>query len=145
MGRSKKKILLIDESVAGLMVGKMILGRDAYDVVTARTRREGLEKAFAEKPDLIVMSAGSRQVGPHDATTCEALRAHEGTRGTPILVVTTRMWSATGPVAGQGESLHPSARREETCDYITKPISGLDLLTKVRSWLGEGPNRRGRA
>src|SRR5580698_7405012 len=128
MGRSKKKMLVIDGSIAGLMVGKMILGGDAYDVITARTGREGLEKAFVEMPDLIVLSAGSAvtagDAGSEGANTCEALRTHERTRATPILVLTT---------LGAGEG----------CDYVTKPVSGLELLTKVRCRLGEIQDRRG--
>jgi CheY-like chemotaxis protein len=143
MGRSKKKILLIDESIAGLMVGKMILGRDAYDVVTARTGREGLEKAFAERPDLIVLSAGSAATaGPHDAKTCEALRAHDGTRATPILLVTTRPRSGSS-AEGDGGRLRSASEAGGSCDYVTKPVSGLELLTKVRCGLGERHERRG--
>jgi DNA-binding response OmpR family regulator len=126
MGRGKKKILLIDASSAGLMVGKMILGRGAYDVVTARSGHEGLEKALAERPDLIVLSAGTGPTtGAQASKACEALRAHEDTRATPIVLVTARSKSQPGGV-GRG-----------TCGYVTKPIDGLELLTMVRSRLGE--------
>jgi CheY-like chemotaxis protein len=140
MGRSKKKILLIDASSAGLMVGKMILGKEAYDVVTARNGNDGLEKALAERPDLIVMSAGAASTaGPDASRACEALRAHEGTRATPILLVTTRATSrSVGPLGGELEgNVRTSLEQGESCDYVTKPISGLELLTKVRSRLGE--------
>jgi PleD family two-component response regulator len=128
MGRGKKKILLIDESVAGLLVGKMILGREAYDVVTARGRSEGIAKAFAERPDLIVMSAGSH-ANAHSTSVCDDLRANEGTRATPVLLVTTR---PRGPSAARGG-----------CDYVMKPIDGMDLLAKVRSRLRDGHDRGG--
>jgi CheY-like chemotaxis protein len=140
MGPGKKKILLIDASSAGLMVGRMILGKEAYDVVTARSGHEGLEKALAELPDLIVMSAGTASAaGAQGPRTCEALRAHEGTRATPILLVTTR---AASTASGHEDDVR--ALREPTgeCDYVTKPISGLELLTKVRSRLGEASRNR---
>jgi CheY-like chemotaxis protein len=131
MGRSKKKILLIDASSAGLMVGKMILGRGAYDVVTARSGHEGLEKALAERPDLIVLCAGTvPQAGAHDSNACDALRAHEDIRATPIVLVTAR--------AGR-PSADPS---RGGCEYVTKPIDGLELITKVRSRLGESSRDR---
>ncbi len=129
MGRGKKKILLIDESVAGLLVGKMILGKEAYEVVTARSRGEGVAKAFAERPDLIVMSAGSR-ASAHPTSLCDDLRANESTRATPILLVAT----ARGPSAARGG-----------CDYVMKPIDGMDLLAKVRSRLRDGQDRGGEA
>ena len=128
MGRGKKKILLIDESVAGLLVGKMMLGKEAYEVVTARSRREGVAKAIVERPDLIVMSAGSH-ASAHPTSVCDDLRANESTRATPILLVGTR-----GPSAARGG-----------CDYVMKPIDGMDLLAKVRSRLRDGQDRRGEA
>ena len=130
MGRGKKKILLIDESVAGLLVGKMMLGKEAYEVVTARSRGEGVAKAIAERPDLIVMSAGSH-ASAHPTSVCDDLRANESTRATPILLVTTRV---SGPSAARGG-----------CDYVMKPIDGMDLLAKVRSRLRDGQDRRGEA
>jgi CheY-like chemotaxis protein len=131
MGRSKKKILLIDASSAGLMVGKMILGRAAYDVVTARSGHEGLEKALAEQPDLIVLCPGAvPQGGAHASRACEALRGHEDIRATPIVLVTTR---------ARRQSADPA---RAPCDYVTKPIDGLELITKVRSRLGESSGDR---
>jgi PleD family two-component response regulator len=130
MGRGKKKILLIDESVAGLLVGKMILGKEAYDVVTARSRGEGVAKAFAERPDLIVMSAGSH-ASTRATSVCDDLRANESTRATPVLLVTTR---TRGPSAARGG-----------CDYVMKPIDGMDLLAKVRRGLRDGQDRGGEA
>ena len=125
----RKKILLIDESSVGLMVGKMLLGRSVYDVLTARNGHEGLERAFAERPDLIVMSPGARAAqasGPRPSNACERLRENEGTRTTPILWITTRR---EGTVRSDGVS------ECERCDYVSKPIDGHELLTKVRSRL----------
>ncbi len=129
MGHCKKKILLIDASSAGLMVGKMILGKDAYDVVTARNGHEGLEKALAERPDLIVLCASTgTTLGVRASKACEALWMHEDTRATPIVLVTSQA------------RIHPVGVARGNCDYVTKPIDGLKLLTTVRRRLGE-PSR----
>jgi DNA-binding response OmpR family regulator len=55
------------------------------------------------------------------------LRRHDDTRSTPILIVTTK---------GEEESM--VSGYESGCnDYITKPIDSLELVTKIRNFLGE--------
>jgi DNA-binding response OmpR family regulator len=129
MKRRKKKIMLIDESVAGLLVGKMILACESYDVVTARSRREGIEKLSSERPDLIVMSAFAGARRGVRSTPCDDVRLHEATRTTPIVLLTARVRSL--------QEAHGD------CDYIAKPVNGLELLAKVRSRLRDGQDRGG--
>jgi len=120
-----KKILLVDDSKTSLFMESMILKNGHYDLVTAVDGREAVDKALAEKPDLIVMDV----VMPHMTgfEACRELRRLEATRDIPIILVTTR---------GEGENVE--AGFESGCnDYVTKPVDGLELLSKVRSQLGE--------
>ena len=56
---------------------------------------------------------------------CRQLREHTATRSTPIIMVTTR-----------GQEKHVELGFESGCnDYVTKPIDGLELLTKIRNYL----------
>ena len=113
---ARKTILLVDDSRAGLMVEKMLLGRHGYHVVTARDAQQGVAAALAERPDLVILSAGMPQAW-------RGLREHETTRATPILFVTTK---------------RPARARANGCgDSVTKPIDGQELLSKVRRHLGE--------
>jgi DNA-binding response OmpR family regulator len=58
---------------------------------------------------------------------CRELRSQEITRDVPIIMVTTR-----------GEEGNVEQGFASGCnDYITKPINGLELLSKVRNFLGE--------
>ena len=50
-----KKILLIDDEPNVLKVLKSRLESENYSVITASDGKEGLEKAKAEKPDLIIL------------------------------------------------------------------------------------------
>jgi twitching motility two-component system response regulator PilH len=111
-----KTILLVEDSRAGLMVEKMLLRKDRYHVITARDAQQGVAAALAERPDLVIMSAGMPQAW-------RGLREHESTRATPILFVTTKR---VGHADANGCS-----------DSLTKPIDGLELLSKVRRHLGE--------
>ena len=122
---NRKKILLVDDSSTVILMEKMILRNEPYDLVVARDGREGVERAIAERPDLILMDL----VMPH-MTGLEAvrsLRAHEATRETPIIMVTTR-----------GEAVNVEKGYASGCtDYLTKPIDALELITKLRDQLGE--------
>ncbi|HYJ78775.1 MAG TPA: response regulator [Longimicrobiaceae bacterium] len=121
----RRKILLVDDSATIHMWIRMILNRSDYDVVSARDGHEGVELALAEAPDLILMDVMMPRMGGFEA--CRRLRGHARTRTTPILMVTTR-----------AEARNVEFGYLNGCsDYITKPIDGLELLAKVRSFLGE--------
>ncbi len=121
----RKKILLVDDSSTVLLMERMILSKNQYDVVTAKDGIEGVEKAVAERPDLILMDVVMPRMDGFEA--CRKLREQEDTKAIPVIMVTTRGELAsveTGYAAGCNE-------------YVTKPINGLELLAKVRSCLGQ--------
>jgi len=51
---SKKKILLVDDDIDIISVAETILTNEGYEVLTAGGKKEGIEKALAEKPDLAI-------------------------------------------------------------------------------------------
>jgi DNA-binding response OmpR family regulator len=121
----RKKILLVDDSSTVLLMERMILSKNQYDVVTAKDGVEGVEKAVAEKPDLILMDVVMPRMDGFEA--CRKLREQDDTKAIPVIMVSTRGELAsveTGYAAGCNE-------------YVTKPINGLELLAKVRSCLGQ--------
>lgn len=52
---TKKKILVVDDDIDILSVVETILENEGYEVITAMTREDGLEKAYAAKPDLALL------------------------------------------------------------------------------------------
>lgn len=121
----RKKVLLVDDSNTALMMERMLLHQLPYEVVTARDGAEAVAKAIAERPDLILMDVIMPHMNGFEA--CRKLKSTETTKGIPIIMVTTR-----------GEQDNIERGFESGCnDYITKPIDGLDLITKLRNFLGE--------
>lgn len=121
---TRKKILIVDDSSTVLLMEKMILSSGPYDVVSARDGQEGLEKARSELPDLILMDVIMPRMDGFEA--CRRIREEESTRAIPVIMVSTR---------GEMQSLETGY--EAGCsDYVTKPINGLELISKVRSHLG---------
>lgn len=120
----RKKILLVDDSSTILMMEKMMLNIGVYDLITARNGIEAVSKATAEQPDLILMDVNMPQMDGFEALKC--LRNQSVTQNTPVIMVTTR-----------GEAANIQTGFDNGCnDYLTKPIDNLELLTKVKSYLG---------
>ena len=121
----RKKILLVDDSKAVLTLHRLLLGSGNYDLVFAGNGKEAVEKAIAEKPDVIFMDVVMPEMDGFQAV--RLLRAQEVTRNTPIFMVTTR-----------GEEQNEREGYAAGCTgYVHKPLKGSELIEKLRSVLGE--------
>ena len=122
---SKKKILVVDDSRTALFMVTTILRKERYELVTACDGEQALVVAAAERPDLILMDVIMPRKTGFEA--CRELKRREDTKAIPVILVTTR---------GEGENVE--AGFQSGCnDYVTKPINGPELLSKVRNLLGE--------
>lgn len=122
---TRKKILLVDDAETILMMERMILNKAGYELITAKDGQEAVTKATTEHPDLILMDVVMPKMNGFEA--CKQLRGHDTTKTIPIIMVTTR-----------GEAENVESGFESGCDdYITKPINGLEVLSKVKSALGQ--------
>ena len=117
----KKKVLLVDDSNTVLMMEKMILAKGPFEIITARDGLEAIAKSKSEKPDVILLDVMMPNLDGLSA--CAAIRAEPETAEIPIIMVTTR---------GEEQSIE-AAFRNGCTDYVTKPINGLELLTKLRN------------
>ena len=120
-----KRILLVDDSNTVLMMERMILSQARYELTTASNGAEAVDRARAEKPDLILLDVVMPKMNGLDALA--ALRADEATRDIPLIMVTTR---------GEADSMEAGFARGCN-DYVTKPVNSSELLAKVRDLLGE--------
>lgn len=121
----RKKILLVDDSSTVLLMEKMILSKSPYDLVTAADGQEGFSKAVSERPDLILLDVVMPKMDGFEV--CRRLRERDELRQVPVIMVTTR-----------GELRSVETGYQSGCtDYITKPINGLELLSKVKTYLGD--------
>jgi DNA-binding response OmpR family regulator len=123
MAAVKRKILLVDDLLTSLLM-QHVLTKGAYEVVTARDGREAVERALAERPDLIIIDAATPVTTGFQ--TCKWLRALEVTKIKPILLVLMRNDPArieSGIASG-------------CTDYILRPFEDSELLAKLKA-LGE--------
>jgi CheY-like chemotaxis protein len=122
---SRKKILLVDDSNTILMMERMILAKHGFELTTASDGEQAIARAEKEQPDLILMDVVMPRMGGVEAL--RRLQQNEKTSTIPVIMVTTR-----------GEAENVEIAFETGCtDYVTKPIDSLDLITKIRSCIGE--------
>jgi CheY-like chemotaxis protein len=122
-----KKVLLVDDSTTALLMEQMILkNRADLELIVARDGQEAVEKTLAELPDLIVMDVVMPRMTGIEA--CKQIRSQDHTRHIPIILVTTR-----------GEPENVEIGYASGCnDYVTKPINGAELITKIVDLMGSG-------
>jgi CheY-like chemotaxis protein len=121
-----KKVLLVDDSSTTLMMEEMILKQSTpYHCVTAQDGLDAISRAVVDAPDLVLMDVVMPRMNGFEA--CKRMRLEESLKNTPIILVTTR-----------GEEEYVEAGFQSGCnDYITKPINSFELVTLLKSYLGE--------
>jgi two-component system, cell cycle response regulator DivK len=114
------KLLIVEDNPDMREFFDRILRRLGYISVLASHGKEGLEKAVAEKPKLILMDMMMPIVDGWE--TARALRSNHEMREIPILAITA---------VSRPNDLN--ACLDAGCnDYLVKPFSFVDLQSKIR-------------
>ncbi len=85
---SINKILAVDDSKVDLINIQNILSDAGYKVITANSGQTAIEKAVAEKPDLIFMDVVMQEMDGYQA--CRELTHQDATKNIPIIFVTAK-------------------------------------------------------
>lgn len=125
---STKKILLVDDAGTLLLLEQVVLHSAGYQILAARDGESGVRAALAHRPDLVLLDADPP--GMEASEVYRQLRAHEATRAIPILLL------APGG-AGTPEKIVEGGFPSGCEGCIIKPIDPNELLSKVRSLLGD--------
>lgn len=113
------KILVVDDSPTERHVLVELLTRKGYQVLTAESGEEGIEKAKSEQPDLVLMDVVMPGLNGYQAT--RTLTRDDATKHIPVIVCTSK-GQATDKIWG---------RRQGAQDYMVKPINPEELLAKI--------------
>lgn len=118
-----QKILIVEDEpdVAELVAWN--LERAGFEAIIALDGLVGLEKAFAELPDLILLDL--MLPGKDGFSVFRELRRDSRTNRTPVIMLTAR-----AQTEDRIEGLEAGAD-----DYLTKPFSPKELLLRVKSVL----------
>src|SRR5579864_2998881 len=84
-----KKILLVDDSSTARLVTRLIFSQKSnYVLLSAVDGKDAVERAHAEKPDLILMDVMMPRMTGLEA--CRALKQDKETSKIPVILLTTR-------------------------------------------------------
>jgi len=114
---SRPKVLVIDDEPQILRALRTILGEKRFEVTTATRGEEGLARAAADPPDVIILDLGLPDMD--GLTVIERLR--EWTQ-IPIIVLSVR----------EADADKVEALDKGGDDYLTKPFSIEELLARIR-------------
>ncbi len=117
------KILIIDDDLDTLKLVGLMLQRQGYEISAATDGRQGLSKAFAENPDVILLDIMMPEMDGYEVA--RQLRKNPATQSTPILMFTAKTQlddKVTGFEVGAD-------------DYLTKPTHPAELHAHVRALL----------
>lgn len=119
-----EKILIVDDDLDTLRLVGLMLQRQGYQISAATNGQQGLDKAFEENPDLILLDVMMPDMDGYEVT--KRLRANPATLNTPILMFTAKSQlddKVVGFEAG-------------VSDYLTKPTHPSELQARVKTLLG---------
>lgn len=121
--KDKKTVLIVEDEEDLRDIVIYNLDREGYKTIGVESGEEGLERAIALRPDLILLDLMLPGINGMDV--CRQLKQNEDTKNIPII-----MASAKGEEADIVSGLELGAD-----DYVTKPFSPRILLARVRSVL----------
>ena len=126
---AKKRILLVDDEPDIVSLAQARLEQIGYEVISACDGQEGLDKARAEAPDLIILDLMLPKLDGYKV--CQMLKLDEKYKAIPII-----LFSAKGQESDKktGEDVGANA-------YVTKPFEPqifLGTLDKLLKETGNG-------
>lgn len=128
------KILFVDDDPDIIEVNQTFLESKGYQVVAAKSAREGLEQARLVRPDVIVVDL---MMEKHDAgfTLVKQLKSDPNLSSTPVLMLT-----AVGERTGFQFSQEEDGYWMKTDDFLEKPIPPSELMKRIELLLGQSEN-----
>jgi CheY-like chemotaxis protein/MinD-like ATPase involved in chromosome partitioning or flagellar assembly len=126
-----EKILIIDDDLDTLRLVGLMLQRQGYQISAATNGQQGLDKAFEEDPDLILLDLMMPDMDGYEVA--RRLRQNPSTMETPVL-----MFTAKTQLDDKVMGFEVGAN-----DYLTKPTHPAELQARVKTLLSRVTEKKG--
>lgn len=115
------RVLVVDDILPNVKLLEAKLACEYYDVITATSGAEALEKVESDKPDLVLLDV--MMPGMDGFEVCTRIKSNPDTAHIPVVMVT-----ALTDVEDKVRGLEAGAD-----DFLSKPINDTALMARVRS------------
>ncbi len=124
-----KRILIIDDDVDFVDLNKAVLENNGFEVETAFSAREGMDKVQFEAPNLILLDL---MLEKHDTgfSFAKSIKADPRYKEIPILMI-----SAVAGETGYDFSQDQDGYWMKTDDFVPKPVEPDVLVQKINALL----------
>ncbi len=117
---SNSRILVVDDETKITDVLKLYLERDGFQVASASSGRQAIERVSSYKPDLIILDLNLPDIDGLEV--CRTIRKQSNV---PVIMLT-----------GRGEEVDKIVGLEIGADdYVTKPFSAREIVARVKAVL----------
>jgi len=118
----KRKILVVEDNEQNLYLVAFLLQKDGYEVIAARDGHTAIEKAQAERPDLILMDIQLPEMDGYEAT--RRIKSTSDISHIPIVAITSYA------MAGDPEK----ALAAGCAGYIEKPFAPETFVAEIKKY-----------
>ncbi len=118
---SQKKILIADDNENIRDALTYLLEDEGYELLLAKDGAETLRIVRERRPDILFLDIMMPEMNGYDV--CRAIKGDPDLKGTYVIMLT-----AKGQIAEQERGREVGAD-----EYIVKPFSPMDILTKVKT------------
>ena len=127
-----KKILIIEHDRLVVQLVRDTLEEEGYQVLVSSDANDGLRKARTEQPDLVMVDFQLPTMAGDEI--CRRLKKDPTTDHEPILMIADES-QLENLVIGPGETAD---------DFLIKPFSSIELMTKIKPLLVNEDDRKGK-
>ncbi|MFA9444192.1 response regulator transcription factor [Egicoccus sp. AB-alg6-2] len=128
----RRRVLVVDDEPDVLLLCRVNLEFEGYDVIEASDGEDALAKVRAHHPDVVLLDVMMPKLDGWQVL--EAIKADEATRDIPVVILTAKVQDQD-QIRGWS---HGAA------DYITKPFSPLALSQVLQDVLATAPEEEER-
>lgn len=114
------KVLIVDDIRSEVQLISNALDPQGYVCIQASNGTEAMERARAERPDLILLDIV--MPGQDGFATCRQLKRDAATKDIPVVIVSSK----------NGESDRFWAQKQGAADYLAKPFGPAELVSLVK-------------